>query len=92
MRTPTSKQIKKLREKKTWSGLVQLKYIPAFSAWLLCRHDFISQSPDTGEVMRAYRNGITIRILIDDTGHTRCGRHVMALYYSFMCFCIGDGR
>lgn len=88
----TSKQIKKLREKKTWSGLIKIKHVPAFAAWLSCRHGFTIQCPDAGEAMSAYRDGRTIRILIDDTGRTRCGRHAMALYLSFLCFCVGDSR
>lgn len=71
-----------------WTGLVELDKIPAFAAWLTCRHGFIQQSPDAGECMRVYRDGVTLRIFYSQE-HTKCGRHMMGLYYAFLCFCVG---
>ncbi|HBT78765.1 MAG TPA: hypothetical protein DEA67_00895 [Selenomonas sp.] len=71
-----------------WIGLIELPLIPAFAAWLSCRHGYLLQSPDTGEALVAYRDGITIRVLYDGR-RTRCSRGVMALWHVFECFCLG---
>ena len=68
-----------------WIGLIELPLIPAFAAWLSCRHGYLLQSPDTGEALVAYRDGITIRVLYDGR-RTRCSRGVMALWYTYQCF------
>lgn len=44
-------------ERGVWVGLVELPLIPAFAAWLSCRHGYLLQSPDTGEALVAYRDG-----------------------------------
>lgn len=79
---------KKMRQdanKGVWIGLVELPLIPAFAAWLSCRHDYLIQSPDAGEVLAAYRDGRTIHVLFDGK-HTRCDRRVMALWHTYQCF------
>jgi len=70
-----------------WSWLVELDKIPAFASWLTCRHGFIQQSPDTGEVLVAYKHGERLEVTYDGK-RTRCGRHLMALWYTFACFCL----
>lgn len=74
--------------KGVWKGLIRIELVPAFAAWLSCRHGFLLQSPDAGEVLRAYRDGRTIRIHYDGR-RTRCNRGVMALWRTFECFCLG---
>lgn len=69
-----------------WYNLMQPNEIPMFAAWLSNDfHEWQMQSPDTGEAMRAYKNGRTITIRYDGK-HTRCTRAVMALWYTFECF------
>lgn len=69
-----------------WYNLVRLEEIPAFAAWLTDEfHEWQMQSPDTGEAMRAYKNGRTIMIRYDGR-RTICGRCVMALWYTYQCF------
>ena len=69
-----------------WYNLMQPDEIPMFAAWLSNDfHEWQMQSPDTGEAMRAYKNGRTITIRYDGR-RTICGRCVMALWYTFCCF------
>lgn len=69
-----------------WYNLVKLERVPEFAAWLTDdQHEWMGQSPDVGEVMRLYRDGTTLIVLYDGR-RTICGRHVMALWYSFLCF------
>lgn len=69
-----------------WYNLVELRRVPEFAAWLANEdHRWIGQSPDEGEALRMHRDGTTIVVWYD--GHrTICGRHVMALWYTFLCF------
>lgn len=71
-----------------WIGLVEIDKVPAFAAWLACKHGYMQQSPDNGEVLAAYSNGTTLKVYFDGK-RTRCGRHEMALWLSFACFCLG---
>lgn len=69
-----------------WYNLVKLERVPEFAAWLTDdQHEWMGQSPDVGEVMRLHKYGVTIRVLYDGR-RTICGRHVMALWHSFLCF------
>lgn len=69
-----------------WRGLIPIKDVPAFAAWLSNEdHDWIVQSPDEGEALRIYRDGLT-RIVLIEEGRTVCGRHLMALWHTFCCF------
>ncbi len=69
-----------------WYNLMQPDEIPMFAAWLSNDfHEWQMQSPDTGEAMRAYKNGRTITIRYDGR-RTICGRCVMALWYTYQCF------
>lgn len=62
-----------------WRGLIPLSDIPPFAACLSNEdHDWIVQSPDYGEALRIYRDGLT-RIVLIEEGRTVCGRHLMAL-------------
>lgn len=69
-----------------WRGLVELEDVPAFARWLTDdQHEWLEQPPDAGEVLRVYKYGWTRTVRWD--GHqTRCGRHMMALWYTFLCF------
>ena len=75
----TRQEIKKMErtaERGKWVGLIKLGDIPAFAHWLSDeQHEWMIQSPDAGEVLRAYKYGTTI-----------CGRYVMALWHTFLCF------
>lgn len=85
------KALKKMEQdarREEWIGLVELSKIPAFSAWLVCRHGFLAQSPDAGEALSMWRDGRSIKVLFDGK-HTRCTRGVMALWHAFACFCLG---
>lgn len=80
------KKMKREAVRCEWRGLIRIRDIPEFSAWLTDeRHEWQSQSPDAGEVLRVYRHGITLNVLWDGT-RTICGRHMMALWYTFCCF------
>lgn len=69
-----------------WYNLVKLERVPEFVAWLTdADHEWMCQSPDVGEVMRLHKYGTTISVLYDGR-RTICGRHVMALWHSFLCF------
>lgn len=69
-----------------WYNLVELQRVPEFVAWLTDeRHEWISQSPDVGEVLRIYRHGVT-RSVKWNGRQTVCGRHLMALWHTFCCF------
>jgi hypothetical protein len=87
----SSKAKKKMKQdanKGVWTGLIEIQLVPAFAAWLSCRHGYLLQSPDVGEVLVAYRDGRTIRVFYDGR-RTRCSRGVMALWRTFECFCLG---
>lgn len=68
----------------TWVGLIKLADIPAFAAWLSER-GWICQSPDCGEVLRIHKDGLT-RYVSYNGKRTSCGRGMMALWYTFLCF------
>ncbi|WP_455048258.1 hypothetical protein [Mitsuokella sp.] len=73
-------------ERGKWVGLIKLGDIPAFAAWLTDDfHEWMEQSPDEGEAFRAYKHGMTIVVWYDER-RTICGRHVMALWHTFLCF------
>lgn len=57
-------------ERGVWVGLVELPLIPAFAAWLSCRHGYLLQSPDTGEALVAYRDGKNDSCTIRRQAHT----------------------
>ena len=85
----TRQEIKKMErtaERGKWVGLIKLCDIPAFAHWLSDeQHEWMIQSPDVGEVLRAYKYGTTIIVWYDGR-RTICGRHVMALWHTFLCF------
>lgn len=69
-----------------WRGLIPIGDVPEFSAWLSDEeHGWTVQSPDEGEAMRIYRDGLT-RVILWDGYRTVCGRHIMAMYHTFCCF------
>lgn len=69
-----------------WYNLVELRRVPEFAAWLANEdHKWLGQSPDVSEILRMHRDGTTI-IAWYDGRRTICGRHVMALWYTFLCF------
>ena len=69
-----------------WYNLVELRRVPEFAEWLANNdHGWLGQSPDEGEILRMYRDGTTI-IVGYDGRRTICSRHVMALWYTFLCF------
>ena len=78
------KKMERDAERGVWVGLVKLTDIPAFAAWL-SRREWICQSPDYGEVLRVHRNGL-IRCVSYNGKRTSCGRGMMALWYTFLCF------
>lgn len=83
----SSKAVRKMKadaEKGRWYALVRLEDIPDFLRWL-SEHEWIGQSPDVGEALRAYKYGWTIRVYYD--GHrTCCERLAMALWLTYECF------
>ena len=80
------KKMKREAARGEWRGLIPRREVPEFSAWMTDeRHKWQSQSPDAGEVLRVYRDGITLNVLWDGK-RTICGRHMMALWYTFCCF------
>lgn len=81
------KEMDRSAEKEEWIDLVEIDKIPAFSAWLSCRHGFSPQSPDAGEALSMWRDGRSIKVFFDGRT-TRCRRGVMALWLSFACFCL----
>lgn len=69
-----------------WRGLIKIEDVPAFVSWLTdARREWIGKSPDVGEALRVYKHGLT-RVVYWDGHQTRCGRHMMALWYTFCCF------
>lgn len=88
--TITRQEIKKMErvaERGWWGGLIRLNDIPAFSAWLTDEnHEWMLQSPDVGEVLRACKPGRPVLIVRYDGQHTICGRYAMALWYTFFVF------
>lgn len=69
-----------------WYNLVELKRVPEFAAWLTDEaHEWQGQSPDEGEILRLHRHGTTLVVWYDGR-RTICGRHVMALWHTFLCF------
>lgn len=88
---PSRKTLKKMEQdaaRGIWIGLIELDKVPAFSAWLSCRHGYKPQSPDAREVLRMWRDGDTINVTYNGK-NTRCGRRVMSLWHVFECFCLG---
>ena len=70
-------------EKGVWIGLVEVKRIPAFAAFISNDiHEWQIQSPDVGEVLRAWNNGRRIIVKYDGK-NTRCGRACMGLWHVF---------
>lgn len=73
-------------KKGEWVNLIEIARITDFAAWLSNdAHGWTIQSPDAKEVLRAWRHGRTIVVGYDGK-RTRCGRHVMALWLTFLCF------
>ena len=69
-----------------WRGLIKLEDVPAFEHWLTDDwHEWIGQSPDEGEILRVYKQGVT-RTVRWDGRQTICGRHMMLLWHTFCCF------
>lgn len=70
-----------------WYNLVRLQDIPAFAHWLSDeQHEWMIQSPDVGEALRAYKLGRPVLIVRYDGWRTVCTRAAMALWYTFCCF------
>ena len=70
-----------------WYNLVEMRRVPEFAAWLANEdHGWLGQSPDEGEILRMHRDGTTIVVRYDGR-RTICGRHVMALWYTFLSKC-----
>uniref|UniRef100_UPI004026D6BC hypothetical protein n=1 Tax=Mitsuokella multacida TaxID=52226 RepID=UPI004026D6BC len=70
-----------------WYNLVRLRDIPAFAHWLSDeQHEWMIQSPDVGEALRAYKLGRPVLIIRYDGRRTVCTRAAMALWYTFLCF------
>ena len=81
-----SRKMERVASTGAWRGLIKLEDVPAFSSWLTDeRHEWISQSPDVGEALRLYKYGTT-RVVLWNGHQTICGRHLMALWYTFLCF------
>lgn len=75
-----------------WRGLIKIEDVPAFGRWLTDeRHEWMGQSPDVGEALRVHKYGLT-RVVRWDGHQTRCGRHMMALWYTFCCFRDDEGK
>ena len=69
-----------------WYNLVELRRVPEFAAWLANEdHGWLGQSPDVSEILRMHRDGTTIVVWYDGR-RTICGRHVMALCHTVLCF------
>ena len=67
-----------------WYNLVKLRRVPEFAAWLADEdHAWLGQSPDVSEILRMHRDGTTIVVWYDGR-RTICGRHVMALWHTFV--------
>ena len=80
------KKMERIAERGKWIGIIKLSDIPAFASWLSNeRHEWIIQSPDVGEVLRAYKPGRPVLIVCYDGRHTVCTRAAMALWYTFLC-------
>lgn len=88
--TITRQEIKKMEhiaERGRWVGLIKLGDIPDFARWLSDeQHEWMIQSPDVGEALRAYKPGRPVLIVHYDGRHTVCTRAAMALWYTFLCF------
>lgn len=86
----TRQEIKKMiriAERGRWVGLVHMADIPDFAHWLSDEdHEWMLQSPDVGEVLRAYKPGRPVLIVRYDGQHTICSRATMALWHTFCCF------
>lgn len=86
----TRQEIKKMErtaERGKWVGLIKLGDIPAFARWLSGeRHEWMIQSPDVGEVLRACKEGRPVLVIHYNGRHTVCTRAAMVLWYTFLCF------
>lgn len=81
-----SRKMERVASTGVWRGLIKLEDVPAFSRWLTDEHhEWISQPPDVGEVLRVHKYGLT-RVVLWDGHQTICGRHLMALWHTFCCF------
>ncbi len=81
------KKMERLAEHGRWVGLIKLGDIPDFARWLSDeQHEWMIQSPDVGEALRAYKPGRPVLIVHYDGQHTACTRAAMALWYTFLCF------
>ena len=66
-----------------WKNLVRVQDIPAFSAWLTDEfHGWQGQSPDEGELLRVFKDGMT-KVIYWDGKQTVCDRHLMLLWHIF---------
>lgn len=86
----TRQEIKKMErtaERGRWVGLIKLGDIPAFARWLSDeQHEWMIQSPDVSEALRAYKPGRPVLLVHYDGRRTVCTRAAMALWYTFLCF------
>lgn len=81
------KKMERIAERGRWVGLIRLADVPAFAKWLGDeQHEWMIQSPDVGEALRAYKPGRPVLIVHYDGRHTACTRAAMALWYTFLCF------
>lgn len=81
------KKMERIAEFGRWVGLIKLGDIPAFARWLSDeQHEWMIQSPDVGEILRAYKPGRPVLIVCYDGRRTVCTRAAMALWYTFLCF------
>lgn len=89
MKKLTHKALKKMKRracKSEWSNLIDVNRTISFAAWLSNDfHEWHIQSPDVGELLRAWKDGRTITIKYDGK-RTSCGRYEMALWLTFECF------
>lgn len=88
MKRITHKAIKRMEKraaKREWPNLIDIARVLDFAAWLSYKHEYMIQSPDAGEILRAWRHGETINVRYDGK-RTQCGRHMMALWLTFECF------
>lgn len=83
----SSKTLKKMQadaDRGEWHDLITLEALPSFACWLT-QHEWLIQSPDYGEALRAYKNGWLLTVTCHDH-HTTCHRLCMALWHTYQCF------
>lgn len=73
----------------TRQEIKKMERIAEFGRWVGLsdeQHEWMIQSPDVGEILRAYKPGRPVLIVCYDGRHTVCTRAAMALWYTFLCF------